>query len=177
MPIYRFDKVLDLARNVKAFLSVEAGITRGAIPDANNQKRGTAGNPNSNQEKNQNRARTGKRKKGRDGNKKNRGKGRTSEHDERIESKRQELRQIRKDYRAAEEQAEKRTHKLRKKKVEEEIFRLESELRAVEEGRSGDEPVTGALPDFLVIGAGKAGTTFLYHLLVQHPLVEPAASK
>ncbi len=177
MPIYRFDKVLDLARNVKAFLNVEAGITRGALPDAKNEKGGTADNPNSNQAKDGDRARTGNRKKGREGDRGNRGKERTSEHGERIESKRQELRQIRKDYRAAEEQAEKRTHKMRKKKVEEEIFRLESGLRAAEEGRSGDGPVTGALPEFLVIGAGKAGTTFLYHLLGQHPHVEPAASK
>lgn len=35
----------------------------------------------------------------------------------------------------------------------------------------------GSLPDFLIIGTQKGGTTFLYHLLRQHPYVEPAARK
>jgi len=58
-----------------------------------------------------------------------------------------------------------------------EIFQLREQLRAAEERAAGKEPVTGALPDFVVLGAAKAGTTSLYHLLTQHPLVEPAASK
>src|SRR5215211_6928367 len=33
------------------------------------------------------------------------------------------------------------------------------------------------LPDFLIIGAQKCGTTFLYQLLVQHPRVKPAFAK
>jgi hypothetical protein len=33
------------------------------------------------------------------------------------------------------------------------------------------------LPDFLIIGAQKCGTTFLYQLLVQHPNVKPAFAK
>ena len=33
------------------------------------------------------------------------------------------------------------------------------------------------LPDFLIIGAQKCGTTFLYQLLVQHPRVKPAFVK
>jgi hypothetical protein len=33
------------------------------------------------------------------------------------------------------------------------------------------------LPDFVVIGAQKCGTTFLYQLLVQHPYVRPAFAK
>jgi hypothetical protein len=39
------------------------------------------------------------------------------------------------------------------------------------------EPTIGALPDFVIIGAQKGGTSFLYHLLTLHPLVEPAATK
>lgn len=35
----------------------------------------------------------------------------------------------------------------------------------------------GALPDFLIIGTQKGGTTFLYRLLSQHPFVEPATTK
>ena len=33
------------------------------------------------------------------------------------------------------------------------------------------------MPDFLIIGAKKCGTTFLYDLLSRHPYVEPAAKK
>ena len=39
------------------------------------------------------------------------------------------------------------------------------------------ESATGVLPDFIIIGAQKAGTTFLYHLLSQHPYVQPAVKK
>jgi hypothetical protein len=62
------------------------------------------------------------------------------------------------------------------KKTQQEIFELRRELSAAEEGVTG-EPQTGALPDFVVIGAAKSGTTSFYHLLVQHPLVDRAASK
>jgi hypothetical protein len=41
----------------------------------------------------------------------------------------------------------------------------------------GGEPVTGALPDFVIIGAQKCGTSSLYHLLTRHPHVERAATK
>jgi Sulfotransferase domain len=69
-------------------------------------------------------------------------------------------------------------HRTRKKRLQQEIFELERELRAVEEGRAlSEEPLTGALPDFVIIGAQKGGTTSLYHLLTQHPLVEPCAKK
>ena len=33
------------------------------------------------------------------------------------------------------------------------------------------------LPDFLIIGASKSGTTSLYEYLVQHPCVHPPRSK
>ena len=79
-------------------------------------------------------------------------------------------------------------YKKRKKRVQQEIFRLENDLRA-EEGQSNGDPhgrqspqaasesATGAMPDFLIIGAKKCGTTFLYDLLSRHPYVEPAAKK
>jgi hypothetical protein len=94
-----------------------------------------------------------------------------------IKSKREELRDINKELHAAKERVERRKHKKRKKRVQQEIFRLERELRAAKEQRTEGEPVTGALPDFAVIGVTKGGTTFLYHLLTQHPHVEPAAAK
>ena len=81
-------------------------------------------------------------------------------------------------------------YKKRKKRMQQEIFRLENDLRRVVEGRqSNDDPhgrqspqaasesATGAMPDFLIIGAKKCGTTFLYDLLSRHPYVEPAAKK
>ncbi len=69
-----------------------------------------------------------------------------------------------------------------------EIFHLKNELDAmkmlVENARGvpsaeqvSGEPAIGALPDFVIIGAQKGGTSFLYYLLTRHPLVEPAARK
>src|SRR5215217_3863600 len=43
--------------------------------------------------------------------------------------------------------------------------------------QAADGSETGALPDFIIIGGKKCGTTFLYNLLTQHPHVEPAAKK
>jgi hypothetical protein len=62
---------------------------------------------------------------------------------------------------------------------QQEIFQLKHEFRTIEEGGRDDAlgPVTEALPDFLIIGAQKCGTTSLYRLLVGHPYVEPAATK
>ena len=79
-------------------------------------------------------------------------------------------------------------YKKRKKRMQQEIFRLENDLRAAEGQSNGDphgrqspqaasESATGAMPDFLIIGAKKCGTTFLYDLLSRHPYVEPAAKK
>jgi hypothetical protein len=80
-------------------------------------------------------------------------------------------------------------YKKRKKRMQQEIFRLENDLRRAAEGQSNDDPhgrqspqtasesATGAMPDFLIIGAKKCGTTFLYDLISRHPYVEPAAKK
>ena len=65
-------------------------------------------------------------------------------------------------------------------KKEREITRLKTKLSSLGGNPSrhpGGEPKTGAFPDFIIIGAQKAGTTFLYHLLSQHPNVEPATKK
>jgi len=68
------------------------------------------------------------------------------------------------------------------------IFHLENELDAMNNlvetnhevssaEKATETPGIGALPDFVIIGAQKGGTSFLYHLVTRHPLVEPAASK
>ena len=166
MPIFRFDKASDIARHVKAFLKPEDGNTRSAVPNVERHE-----NPKTAQL-------------------------RASEHKKRlrseIKSKRLELSEARKRAHAAEEWAERIEHNKRKKEVQQEIFRLERDLRAIKEGwakgvpdgagpapqAEREEPkTTGALPDFIIIGTQKGGTTFLYHLLTQHPLVQPAASK
>ncbi len=120
LPAFRLDKAFKVTREVKAFLNLECGVTRGAVPDA-------------------------------------------------------------KRLRSALEQVEKQRQLLGKQNRE--ITRLKMKLSTVNESAQGDRKVStvvggpGALPDFLIIGAQKCGTTFLYHLLCQHPYVEPAATK
>ncbi len=62
------------------------------------------------------------------------------------------------------------------KSKEQEIFRLENKLRTAK-AHTEDGSEEGSLPDFVIIGAPKCGTTFLYHLLSKHPHVEPGAFK
>jgi hypothetical protein len=108
----------------------------------------------------------------------------------RLRSRRRELRQIRSELlHNADSRAKSIEYKKRKKRVQQEIFRLDCDLRRVAKelsngvlnGRQAPqgtgEAATGALPDFLIIGARKCGTTFLYDLLTRHPYVEPAAKK
>jgi hypothetical protein len=97
----------------------------------------------------------------------------TSEQRKRLK---EQLSQLKAELRATEDQAG-RPGPLEGRKIKKEIFRLKNELRAAKDRTEGEEPATGALPDFLIIGAQKCGTTSLYHLLTQHPYVEPAAFK
>jgi hypothetical protein len=94
---------------------------------------------------------------------------------------REEISRLRDEIRVVNERhADKRHEQSREIKTrQQEIFQLKHKLRAIKEvGRGGSpEPATGALPDFVIIGAQKCGTTSLYRLLVKHPHVEPAATK
>ena len=115
-----------------------------------------------------------------------------------IKDKRQELRHEREELARIGEKlraavgTERSEQIKRGKKKRQQIFQLQRELgelraatrQAVDapDGGASPHPVegpreTGALPDFVVIGAAKGGTTFLYHLLTRHPLVEHAAVK
>jgi hypothetical protein len=109
---------------------------------------------------------------------------------EELHHKRQELCRIQSETKVANKQRAKQGEHLgnfkRKIIAQQEIFRLERELLQLErklpattdEKRTEREELgTGALPDFVIIGAKKAGTNFLYHLLTLHPHVEPAAGK
>ena len=169
MPVFRFDKALGIARGVKAFFSkdTEGSIARGsAVPD-DEPREEPAGNPE-------------------------RVRRLTSEHRKKlrseIRSKKRELSE-RRNGPVAKDGAERAERKKRKKLAQQELFQLQRELRVAKEqlekgvtgggpsSRVEDESGTGALPDFVIIGAKKSGTTSLYHLLSRHPLVEPAASK
>ncbi len=107
----------------------------------------------------------------------------------RLRTKRQELHQIKNNLIHTEDRQKRFEYKKRKKRVQQEIFWLDNDLRrAAEEWSSGalrgrqafqgaSKSTTGAMPGFLIIGARKCGTTFLYDLLTRHPCVEPAAKK
>jgi Sulfotransferase domain len=156
LPVFRSNKALDIARDVKAFLS-------GKATKRQEYKRVRNEITNKKQERRRKR--------------------------QELHNKKQEYKQIKSDVRAATGRVEKTEHKERVRRIKEEISRLESELHAAEEqqaegapdgrtaARVAGESQTGALPDFVVIGGKKCGTTSFYYLLTQHPLVEPAASK
>ena len=131
MPVFQPDNVFGIVRRARAFFkrSDDDG-TRGSASAAERQKE---------RAENQKRARqlTSERKK----------KLRSE-----IKSKKRELSPIREEYRAATDPLKKREHKMRKKGIKQDIFQLERELRAAKEGREF-EPETGALPDFVIIGA------------------------
>ena len=152
MPVFRSDRVLGIARNLKTFLKrAERGVTTHAASPSERQEGQVENQVNIRQDP------PGLR--------------------EKLENKRREIRGIKKETRGAEDEAAFVEQRKRRKRLQQEIFQLEEQLRAAEEGAEGEEPTTGALPDFVVIGAQKCGTTSLYHLLSQHPLVEPAAAK
>jgi Sulfotransferase domain len=148
LPVFRSDKVFGIARGVRAFLNPE-GAARGEDPE-----------PQAENPKDIRRRISERRRRLR------------SE----IKSKKRELARV-KEAHPAENEAELIERRRRKKRVQQQIFELERQFHAAKGGADGEEPVTGALPDFVVIGVQKGGTTFLYHLLTQHPYVEPPAKK
>jgi hypothetical protein len=156
LPFFRFDKALGIARGVKKALlkGSNGGLVHNAAPNAERRR-----------ERAENRKRTRQL---------------TSERKKslrrEIKSKKMELRRAREDYLAAQDGVESIERKREKKNLNREIFELERELRAAQDGVVA-EPATGSLPDFVIIGAQKGGTTYFYHRLSQHPYVEPAVKK
>jgi hypothetical protein len=109
-----------------------------------------------------------------------------------LENKRRELRRIKDEQRAAKNRAGRSERAKRKKKkvrLKQEILQLRDALRAEKERKAGqalhNPPLpqvkkgvaSGSLPDFIIIGGQKCGTTFLYRLLTRHPHVKGAALK
>lgn len=79
------------------------------------------------------------------------------------------------------EQVEKLRQRLKDKNRQ--ISSLKKELSSANGSATGgrkaapEVPSPGALPDFVIIGGKKCGTTLLYHLLSRHPYVAPATEK
>ncbi len=158
--MFSINRAFGVGRDAKAFLNMQGGLTRGEVP-----------NPEHHEEQARRlrkivtRQRKALRRK-----------------DQQIEEQAVTLETLR--------ERRQREIRLRKelKETRLEIFHLNNELDAMKAlvGNAGDvpsaeqvsgEPEVGALPDFVIIGAQKGGTSFLYHLLTLHPLVEPAARK
>jgi hypothetical protein len=163
LPGSRFDKGFRIAVGVKAFLkNLTSGIARGETQDTPEQRE--------NRPRNQKSTRQRMRR----------------EHKKKIKSIRRELSekkrersQIGRELLAASRAVDNTEHKKqirRAKSIRQEIFLLSNEL-CTAKARTDGEPETGSLPDFVIIGAPKCGTTYLYHLLSKHPHVEPAACK
>ncbi|MBA3473381.1 MAG: sulfotransferase domain-containing protein [Rubrobacter sp.] len=158
MPVFGFNKAFGIGRGMRVFLNLRDGLTRGAVPaDAEGHEE-----------------QAGKLK------------DVIQEQRKTLKSKDQEIKEQAENLENAWRRI-KEEKKTRKSK-DREIFRLKSELRAARErledapdDRSAPpvavEPETGALPDFVIIGAGKFGTTSLYDLLTRYPQVEAAALK
>jgi hypothetical protein len=166
LPTSRFDKAIDMARSVKTLLSPGPGGARDVTEDA--ERRGEP---------------AGYREQAR---------RLVSEQRRKVRSTKRELSQLRKELNAAKLGArnlERLELMKRSRKKRLELLLLKSELRAAKERRAKDVQdgrtvprvaggsEVGALPDFVVIGPERSGTSFFYRLLAQHPHVQPAAKK
>jgi hypothetical protein len=95
---------------------------------------------------------------------------------EKLRVARQKDRQLIEEQRKALRYKERMISGLKDKLSPKEVFLLENELRA-KEWRAAGEAEPEVLPDFVIIGAQKSGTTFLYNLLTRHPSVEGTFEK
>ena len=158
--MFSINRAFGVGRDAKAFLNMQGGLTRGEVPNPEHHEE---------QARRLRKVVTRQRKALR-------------RKDQQIEEQALTLETLR--------ERRQREIRLRKelKETRLEIFHLNNELDAMKAlvENAGDapsaeqvsgEPEVGALPDFVIIGAQKGGTSFLYHLLTRHPLVEPAARK
>ncbi|HEX5911734.1 MAG TPA: hypothetical protein VFY54_01250, partial [Rubrobacter sp.] len=152
----KINRAFGVGRDAKAFLNMQGGLTRGAVPNPEHHEE---------QAKRLRKIVSRQRKA-------------LQRKDRQIEDQAAALEPLR--------ERRQREIRLRKelKQKSLEIFHLKNELDAMKAlvENAGDvpsaeqvsgEPDVGALPDFVIIGAQKGGTSFLYHLLTLHPLVEP----
>jgi Sulfotransferase domain len=160
LPVFRLNRAFGVGRDAKAFLNMQGGLTRGAIPD-----------PKHYEEQTERLRKIVTRQK-----------QALQRKDQQLEEQSAKLQTLRgRRQREIKQRAELKQQRL-------EIFHLKKELDAMSglAETAGDVPSAdqasekrgvGALPDFVIIGAQKGGTSFLYYLLARHPLVEPAARK
>jgi hypothetical protein len=160
LPVFRLNRAFGVGRDAKAFLNLQGGITRGVVPDLEHHE----------EQAERLRKVVTRQKKA------------LRRKDQQIEEQAARLENVReRRHRESKLKAE-----LKQQRIEN--FHLRNELDAINGlvESAGDvpsaarvlgEPDIGALPDFIIIGAQKGGTSFLYHLLTRHPLVEPAARK
>jgi hypothetical protein len=157
LPIFRLHKAFGVGQNLKVFLSAQGGLTRGVVPDPKH-------------------------------------------HEKQVEKLRERMREQRKALKREREQRKEQANKLRRERQRNfkltrkhneqkiELFRLKNWLNATNDSgeyardvlpypHASDELETGVLPDFVVIGAMRCGTSKFYDLLTQHPNVERAATK
>jgi sulfotransferase family protein len=168
LPVVLLDKVFGIARRGKRFLRNPKNALMRKLRDQDN---GLKRRSDRSKEREIKQVRKEIKRKRREETKQL--KNKSSKLENELKSKRREAKRIKKELLAAEVPPKKSEHRQRKKRAQQEIFQLERELGAAK----GPLTVAGALPDFVVIGEKKCGTTYLYHLLTQHPLVEPAAKK
>ena len=95
---------------------------------------------------------------------------------EKLKIARQKDRQLIEEQRKTLRYKERMISGLKSKLHPKEIFQLENELRA-KEWRAAGQTEPEVLPDFVIIGAQKSGTTFLYNLLTRHPSIEGTFEK
>lgn len=163
MPIFRFDKALNVVQGVKVFYRFEGGVVRDDLP-----------RPEVRREMPEGGKRRSLRPRNEPGN---------------LKSKRRELRRIKDVLRTTEDPAARNEQKKRKKKVREELFQIRMERRNARKRRAKSVPgvgssasladgsKSGALPDFIIVGGQKCGTTSLYRLLIKNPYIERGALK
>jgi hypothetical protein len=163
LPIFRFNKAFPLVRGVKTFLHLKDGRTRGVAPDVERYVEQTEKLRNARQL--------------------------VREQRKSLKSKDKEIKDLAKNLKRQRRRNHKHKRKLWQQRSE--IFQLKGELAATKESLENAQnvslaprasgapgaPKAGALPDFVVIGAQKCGTSFFYGLLTRHPSVERAAVK
>jgi Sulfotransferase domain len=152
LPTYRISKTVNLVRGIRAFLGIEMGATYGNTPEDIRRKQA---------QRLEAARRTIKETRGQLAQEVQR----RREQEEKLEAARRKIRKTRR-------QLGRKERRLKEREVR---------ISAIEGSNSTtgarSHKGSGALPDFVIIGAEKAGTTFLYWQLCQHPYVEPAAEK
>jgi hypothetical protein len=160
LPVFRLNRAFGIGRGAKAFLSLQGGLTRGVVPD-----------PRHHEEQAERLKKIVTRQR-----------NALQRKDRRIEEQAANLEVLREQKRRESNM----TDKIKQQRLE--IFRLNNELDAKNElvenakdvppdARVSDKLRIGMLPDFVIVGTQKGGTSLLYRLLIRHPLVEPAATK